>query len=133
MTDGGTPTTGSDEVIVLDNVRKQFGSFVALDLLLFFLFFEAILVPMYFLIGGWGSARRGYAAIKFFLYTMAGSAFLLLATVFLWSMSASLEAGATFDLDTHSLVVLREHSEPVASPDHSVAASLAARSGTDVS
>ncbi|HEX5917872.1 MAG TPA: glycogen debranching enzyme, partial [Nocardioides sp.] len=44
----------------------------------------------------------------------------------------TLEAGATFDLDTHSLVVLREHSEPVASPDHSVAASLAARSGTDV-
>ena len=44
----------------------------------------------------------------------------------------TLEAGATFDLDTHSLVVLREHSEPEASPDHSVAASLAARSGTDV-
>ena len=43
----------------------------------------------------------------------------------------TLEAGATFDLDTHSLVVLREHSEPEVSPDHSVAASLAARSGTD--
>ena len=44
-----------------------------------------------------------------------------------------LEAGGTFDLGTHSLVVLREHSEPEASPDHSVAASLAARTGTDVS
>ena len=74
------------------------GSFLALDLLLFFLFFEAILVPMYFLIGGWGSARRVYAAVKFFLYTMAGSAFLLLATLFLWSRSTALEAGATFDL-----------------------------------
>ena len=73
------------------------GSFLALDLLLFFLFFEAILVPMYFLIGGWGSARRVYAAVKFFLYTMAGSAFLLLATLFLWSRS-TLEGGATFDL-----------------------------------
>ncbi len=74
------------------------GSFLALDLLLFFLFFEALLVPMYFLIGGWGSARRVYAAIKFFLYTMAGSAFLFLATLFLWSRSSGLEGGATFDL-----------------------------------
>ena len=55
------------------------GSFVSLDLLLFFLFFEAILVPMYLLIGGWGGERRVYAAVKFFLYTMAGSAFLLVA------------------------------------------------------
>jgi glycogen operon protein len=46
---------------------------------------------------------------------------------------ATLEAGGSFELTTHSLVVLREHSEPEASPDHSVAASLAARSGTDVS
>jgi glycogen operon protein len=44
---------------------------------------------------------------------------------------STLQAGGTFDLATHSLVVLREHSEPEASPDHSVAASLAARSGTD--
>jgi NADH-quinone oxidoreductase subunit M len=74
------------------------GSFLALDLLLFFLFFEAILVPMYFLIGGWGSGRRVYAAIKFFLFTMAGSAFLFLATLFLWASSTGLEGGATFDL-----------------------------------
>ena len=53
------------------------GSFVALDLLLFFVFFEALLVPMYLIIGGWGGERRIYAAVKFFLYTMAGSAFLL--------------------------------------------------------
>ena len=60
------------------------GSFLALDLLLFFLFFEAILVPMYLIIGGWGSANRVYAAIKFFLFTMAGSAFLLVAILFLY-------------------------------------------------
>ena len=61
------------------------GTFVALDLLLFFLFFEAMLVPMYLLIGGWGGQRRIYAAIKFFLFTMAGSAFLLLGILFLYS------------------------------------------------
>jgi NADH-quinone oxidoreductase subunit M len=61
------------------------GTFVALDLLLFFLFFEALLVPMYLLIGGWGGQRRIYAAIKFFLFTMAGSAFLLVAILFLYA------------------------------------------------
>jgi NADH-quinone oxidoreductase subunit M len=49
------------------------GSFVALDLLLFFVFFEALLFPMYLIIGGWGSERRVYAALKFFLFTMAVS------------------------------------------------------------
>ncbi|HEY5874234.1 MAG TPA: NADH-quinone oxidoreductase subunit M [Ilumatobacteraceae bacterium] len=61
------------------------GSFVSLDLFLFFVFFEIVLVPMYFLIGGWGYDRRVYAALKFFIYTMAGSAFMLvgiIATVF---------------------------------------------------
>ncbi|MCL4423186.1 MAG: NADH-quinone oxidoreductase subunit M [Actinobacteria bacterium] len=53
------------------------GSFVSLDLILFFLFFELTLVPAYFLIGGWGHADRGYAAVKFFVYTFLGSAFLL--------------------------------------------------------
>jgi len=57
------------------------GSFVSLDLILFFVFFELTLVPSYFLIGGWGYARRGYAAIKFFVYTFAGSAFLLVGIV----------------------------------------------------
>jgi NADH-quinone oxidoreductase subunit M len=61
------------------------GTFVALDLLLFFLFFEALLVPMYLLIGGWGGKRRIYAAVKFFLFTMAGSAFLLVAILFLYA------------------------------------------------
>ncbi len=53
------------------------GSFVSLDLILFFLFFELTLVPAYFIISGWGYARRAYAAVKFFLYTFLGSAFLL--------------------------------------------------------
>ncbi|MGH9088247.1 MAG: complex I subunit 4 family protein, partial [Acidimicrobiales bacterium] len=53
------------------------GSFLSLDLILFFFFFELTLVPSYFLISGWGYARRAYAALKFFLYTFLGSAFLL--------------------------------------------------------
>lgn len=55
------------------------GCFLALDLLLFFLFFELMLVPMYFLIGVWGGEGRRYAAIKFFLYTLIGSVLILLA------------------------------------------------------
>jgi NADH-quinone oxidoreductase subunit M len=54
------------------------GTFIAFDLILFFVFWEMVLVPMYFLIGIWGSARRLYAAIKFFLFTLFGSVFMLL-------------------------------------------------------
>jgi len=59
------------------------GVFVALDLFLFYVFWEFTLVPMYFLIGIWGGERRTYAAIKFFLYTMAGSILMLLAILWL--------------------------------------------------
>jgi NADH-quinone oxidoreductase subunit M len=59
----------------------MFGVFVALDLFLFYVFFEIGLVPMYFLIGIWGGPRREYAAIKFFLYTLAGSVLMLLALI----------------------------------------------------
>src|SRR5829696_2727337 len=57
------------------------GVFVALDLFPFFVMFEIVLVPMYFLIGGWGYANRVYAALKFFLFTMFGSALMLVAIV----------------------------------------------------
>ena len=59
------------------------GVFVALDLFLFYIFWEFTLVPMYFLIGIWGGPRKIYAAIKFFLYTMAGSILMLLAILWL--------------------------------------------------
>ena len=59
------------------------GVFVALDLFLFYIFWEFTLVPMYFLIGVWGGERRIYAAVKFFLFTMAGSVLMLLAILFL--------------------------------------------------
>jgi NADH-quinone oxidoreductase subunit M len=59
------------------------GVFLAMDLFLFYIFWEFTLVPMYFLIGIWGGSRRMYAAIKFFLYTMAGSILMLLAILWL--------------------------------------------------
>ena len=58
------------------------GSLVALDLALFYVFWEVMLVPMYFIIGIWGGARRIYAAMKFFLFTMAGSLLMFLAILF---------------------------------------------------
>jgi NADH-quinone oxidoreductase subunit M len=73
------------------------GSFVSLDLFVFFVFFEIVLVPMYFLIAGWGYEGRVYAATKFFLYTMVGSAFMLvgiIATAFIAKGNGPL----TFDL-----------------------------------
>lgn len=62
-------------VLVLE--AAMLGSFLALDLFLFFIFFEAVLIPMYFIIGLWGSERRIYAATKFFIYTAFGSALML--------------------------------------------------------
>jgi NADH-quinone oxidoreductase subunit M len=71
------------------------GVFVALDLFLFFVFWEAMLVPMYLIIGVWGGARRVYAAVKFILYTMAGSALMLLAILTLYFLQD--RATASFD------------------------------------
>ncbi len=74
------------------------GSFVSLDLILFFLFFELTLVPVYFIIAGWGYARRGYAAIKFFIYTFLGSAFLLVGIVAVAFIHEHQTGVLTFDL-----------------------------------
>ena len=63
------------------------GTFVALDLVLFYVFWEVVLVPMYFLIGIWGGPRKEYAAIKFFIYTLAGSVFMLLGILALYFTS----------------------------------------------
>ncbi len=66
-------------VLMLILETAMIGVFLALDLILFFVFFEFSLIPMYFLIGRWGSANRIYAALKFFLYTFAGSTIMLVA------------------------------------------------------
>ncbi len=83
------------------------GVFMALDLLLFFVFFEIVLVPMYFLIGGWGHGNRIYAALKFFLYTMAGSALMLVALV----STALLTANRTGNPLTFDVTVLAANSD----------------------
>ena len=74
------------------------GAFVALDLLLFYVFWEVMLVPMYFLIGVWGGTRRIYAALKFVIYTMAGSLLMLVAIIYLATRHAQVKQVLTFDL-----------------------------------
>ncbi len=66
------------------------GTFVAFDLILFFIFWELVLVPMFFMIGMWGGPRRDYASVKFFLYTLFGSVFMLVAFLAIY-----FQAGAT--------------------------------------
>jgi NADH-quinone oxidoreductase subunit M len=60
------------------------GMFAAMDFVVFYMFFEGVLIPMYLIIGVWGGARRVYAAFKFFLYTLLGSVLMLLALIALW-------------------------------------------------
>jgi NADH-quinone oxidoreductase subunit M len=74
------------------------GVFAAVDLFLFYVFWEATLIPMYFLIGVWGGARRIYAAVKFMLYTMAGSLLMLVAILALYVLHRQATGEATFDL-----------------------------------
>ena len=71
------------------------GVFCALDGLLFYVFFEATLIPMYIIVGVWGGANRVYAAFKFFLYTLMGSLLTLIAFIYLWHAS-----GGSFDIAT---------------------------------
>jgi NADH-quinone oxidoreductase subunit M len=71
------------------------GTFAAQDLILFFVFFELVLLPMYFMIGVWGGANRQYAAIKFFLFTLFGSALMILSFLALY-----FKGGQTFDIPT---------------------------------
>mgnify|MGYP003402223489 FL=1 len=67
------------------------GSFCSLDAILFYVFFEAMLIPMYLIIGVWGSTNRVYAAIKFFLYTLIGSLLMLVALIYLFMQNGSFE------------------------------------------
>ena len=69
------------------------GVFCALDALLFYVFFEATLIPMFIIIGVWGGPNRVYAAVKFFLYTLAGSLLTLVALIYLYIAS-----GGSFSL-----------------------------------
>jgi NADH-quinone oxidoreductase subunit M len=74
------------------------GVFLALDLFLFYLFWEIMLIPMFFLIGVWGHERRVYAAVKFFIFTMAGSLLMLLAIIALYLLHGQQTGEYTFAL-----------------------------------
>ncbi|WP_043364437.1 NADH-quinone oxidoreductase subunit M [Belnapia sp. F-4-1] len=72
------------------------GMFCALDFIVFYVFFEAVLIPMFLIIGVWGGARRVYAAFKFFLYTLLGSVLMLLAILYLWYNAGTTDIPALF-------------------------------------
>ncbi len=83
---------------VLLLMSGSMGAFMALDLLLFFFFFEVVLVPMYFLIGGWGHGDRRRVAVKFFMFTMAGSALMLVGIFTVAVLSRSATGDLTFNV-----------------------------------
>ena len=75
------------------------GMFAAADAIIFYVFFEGVLIPMYLIIGVWGGPRRVYAAFKFFLYTLAGSVLMLLALLAMWSMVGSTDFDSLMAFD----------------------------------
>src|SRR5881396_287906 len=85
-------------IFVLLLEAAMIGVFVSLDLFLFYVFWDAMLVPMYFLIGIWGYDRRIYAAVKFLLYTMAGSVLMLLAIIGLAYLHSVSRGSYSFEL-----------------------------------
>jgi NADH-quinone oxidoreductase subunit M len=82
------------------------GVFVALDLFLFYVFWEVTLVPMYFLVGVWGHDKRIYAAVKFFLFTMAGSVLMLAAIIWLYNRAGTFDIPLLMDMLNKNRLVL---------------------------
>ncbi len=85
-------------IAILGLETAVLGTFLSLDLILFYVFWEAVLIPMAFLIGVWGGTNRRYAAIKFFLYTMAASVLMLVAIIALHIVGIGRLGERTFDL-----------------------------------
>ncbi len=82
------------------------GTFLSLDLFLFYIFWELMLVPMYLIVGIWGGPNRVYAAVKFFLYTMVGSLLMLIAILYVVATYKELAGVYSFDIDELSRVVM---------------------------
>jgi len=93
LPDPGKPKAFFTLLLILET--GMVGTFLAEDLILFFVFFEIVLLPMYFMIGVWGGPNRQYAAIKFFLFTLFGSALMLVSFLALYFLSGD---AATFDI-----------------------------------
>lgn len=85
-------------ILMLILETAMLGVFVSLDMILFYAFFEATLIPMYFLIAIWGGERRGYASVKFFIYTFAGSIFMLVGMVAIYLLHKQATGVATFSI-----------------------------------
>ena len=94
MPEAGNPKAFLILMLVLQTGMA--GTFVAQDLILFFVFFEIVLLPMYFLIGVWGGEQRQYASLKFFLYTMFGSALMLVAFLALFAQTGAESFGFAY-------------------------------------
>src|SRR6059058_3434843 len=84
-------------ILMLLLESAMIGVFISLDLLLFYLFFEASLIPMFFLIGIWGGERKIYAAVKFFIYTSVGSLLMLVGIIALYFIHQRATGAGTFD------------------------------------
>jgi NADH-quinone oxidoreductase subunit M len=98
--DAASRTTGSVKgyfalILVLETL--MIGVFSSIDLFLFYVFFEAMLIPVYFMIGRYGGPQRSYAAVKFLLYSLVGGLFMLAALIGLYVVSANLTGTGTFD------------------------------------
>lgn len=105
MPDAGNPKAFLMLMLILQ--VGMAGTFVAQDLILFFVFFEVVLLPMYFMIGVWGGEQRQYASLKFFLYTMFGSAFMLVAFLALFFQTGA-ESFAFAHLIDNGLFISRD-------------------------
>lgn len=87
------------------------GVFAAWDTFLFYVFWEVVLVPMYFLVGIWGHDRRIYAAVKFFLYTMVGSVLMLAAIIYIYTLTGTFDYATTLELLRSGRIVLSHTAE----------------------
>ena len=100
----GNPKAFLSLILILET--GMIGTFVAQDLILFFVFFEVVLLPMFFMIAVWGGEDRRYASLKFFLYTMFGSALMLVSFLALYFLADGTLVGD--EANTFSMVALSE-------------------------
>ncbi|MBK9738176.1 MAG: NADH-quinone oxidoreductase subunit M [Actinobacteria bacterium] len=98
--DGGRGTVKGYFALILVLETLMIGVFAATDVFLFYVFFEAMLIPVYFMIGRYGGVQRSYAAVKFLLYSLLGGLFMLASLIGLYVVSAQLTGTGTFDFLT---------------------------------
>ena len=118
-------------ILILILETGMIGTFCAQDLILFFVFFEVVLLPMYFMIGVWGGEKRQYAPMKFFLFTLFGSALMIVSFMALYFLSTRCRSRRR--LDAHLRHAAAAHRSPPASPPAPPSGSSAACSWASAS